>query len=80
MYDLDPLSYFLGIEVTSTPDAYCLLQRKYIHDLLDHVGLTNHRSIDTPMGFTLIFVPQTVFLLRIPFATATSSVVLHHSS
>jgi hypothetical protein len=51
MSDLGPLSYFLGIEVTSTPDGYYLSQRKYIHDLLDRVGHTDHRSVDTPMEF-----------------------------
>jgi hypothetical protein len=49
MSDLDPLSYFLRIEVTSTPDGYYLSQGKYIHDLLDHAGLTDHCSVDTPM-------------------------------
>jgi hypothetical protein len=49
MSDLDPLSYFLGIEVTSTPDGYYLSQRKYIYDLLNHGGLTDHHSMDTPM-------------------------------
>jgi hypothetical protein len=47
--DLGPLSYFLGIEVTSTPDDYYLSQGKYIHDLLDCAGLTDHRSVETPM-------------------------------
>jgi hypothetical protein len=78
MSDLGPLSYFLGIEVTSTLDY--LSQRKYIHDLLDRVGLTDHRSVDTPMSFTLAFVPQTVFLLRIPLAIVTLSVVLFISA
>jgi hypothetical protein len=49
MSDLGPLSYFLRIEVTSTPDGYYLSQRKYIHDLLDHVVVTDHHSVDTPM-------------------------------
>jgi hypothetical protein len=49
MSDLDPLTYFLGIEVTSTPDGYYLSQRKYIYDLLNHGGLTDHHSMDTPM-------------------------------
>jgi hypothetical protein len=49
MSDLGPLSYFLEIEVTSTPDSYYLSQAKYIHDLLDRAGLTDHRSVDTPM-------------------------------
>jgi len=30
MSDLGPLSYFLGIEITSTPDGYYLSQQKYI--------------------------------------------------
>jgi hypothetical protein len=49
MSDLGPLGYFLGIEVTSTPDGYYLFQRKYIYDLLDRAGLTDHHSMDTPM-------------------------------
>jgi hypothetical protein len=49
MFDLGPLSYFLSIEVTSTSDDYYLSYRKYIHDLLDCVGLTDHRSVDTTM-------------------------------
>jgi hypothetical protein len=49
MSDLGPLSYFLGIEVTSTLNDYYLSQGKYIHDLLDRAGLTDHRSVDTLM-------------------------------
>jgi hypothetical protein len=49
MFNLGPLSYFLGIEITSTANGYYLSQRKYIHDLLDRAGLTDHRSVDTPM-------------------------------
>jgi hypothetical protein len=40
MSDLGPLSYFLGIKVTSAPDGYYLSQRKYIHD---------HLFVETPM-------------------------------
>jgi hypothetical protein len=49
MSHLGPLSYFLGIKVTSTHDSYYLSQGKYIHDLLDRAGLTDHRFVDTPM-------------------------------
>jgi hypothetical protein len=53
MFDLGPLSFFLGIEATSTPDGYYLSQRKYIQDILDRAGLTDHRSVDTTMDLHL---------------------------
>ena len=34
MKDLGTLSYFLGLEVTSSNDGYCLSQAKYASDLL----------------------------------------------
>jgi hypothetical protein len=49
MSDLGPLSFILGIVVTSTPDVYYLSQHKYIRHILDHAGPTDHRSVDTPM-------------------------------
>jgi len=53
MSDLGPLSYFLGIEITSTPDGYYLSQQKYIQDLLLRSGLTNTRTVATPMELHL---------------------------
>jgi hypothetical protein len=49
MSNLGPLSFFLGIVVTSTPNSYYLSQHKYIQNILDHAGITDHRSVDTPM-------------------------------
>ncbi|CAM8905782.1 unnamed protein product [Rhodiola kirilowii] len=49
MSDLGPLSYFLGIEVSSTSEGFYLSQEKYIRDLLDRASLTDHRTADTPM-------------------------------
>ena len=49
MFDLGPLRYFLGIEVSSTPHGFYLSQEKYIQDLLDRASLTDHRTIETPM-------------------------------
>jgi hypothetical protein len=34
MSDLGPLSYFLGIEISSAPEGFFLSQEKYIQDLL----------------------------------------------
>ncbi|XP_039773535.1 uncharacterized mitochondrial protein AtMg00810-like [Panicum virgatum] len=49
MSDLSPLHYFLGLEVSSIPDGIYLSQEKYVQDLLSRAGLTNHRTVDTPM-------------------------------
>ena len=49
MSDLGPLCYFLGIEVSSTPQGFYLSQEKYIQNLLDRASLTDHRTVETPM-------------------------------
>ncbi|XP_039806165.1 uncharacterized mitochondrial protein AtMg00810-like [Panicum virgatum] len=49
MSDLGPLRYFLGIEVSSTPQGFYLFQEKYIQDLLDRASLTDHCTVETPM-------------------------------
>jgi hypothetical protein len=49
MSDLGPLQYFLGIEISSTPEGFFLSQEEYIQDLLDRASLTDHRTAETPM-------------------------------
>ncbi|XP_057471979.1 uncharacterized mitochondrial protein AtMg00810-like [Actinidia eriantha] len=49
MKDLGNLSYFLGIEVSSTSDGYYLSQTKYASDLLSRAGLTDNKTVDTPL-------------------------------
>jgi hypothetical protein len=49
MSDLGPLRYFLGIEISSTPEGFFLSQEKYIQDLLDQASLTDHRTVETLM-------------------------------
>jgi hypothetical protein len=49
MSDLGSLWYFLGIEISSTPEGSFLSQEKYIQDLLDHASLTDHRTAETTM-------------------------------
>ena len=44
MKNLVTLSYFLGIEVSSTSDGYYLSQIKYASDLLYHIGLTEKQD------------------------------------
>uniref|UniRef100_A0A2N9HTF5 Reverse transcriptase Ty1/copia-type domain-containing protein n=1 Tax=Fagus sylvatica TaxID=28930 RepID=A0A2N9HTF5_FAGSY len=49
MKDLGTLSYFLGLEVTSSFDGYYLSQAKYASDLLSKVGLTDSKTVSTPL-------------------------------
>jgi hypothetical protein len=49
MSDLDPLRYFLGIEISSTPEGFFLSQEKYIQDLLNRASLTDHQTAETPL-------------------------------
>jgi hypothetical protein len=46
--DFSPLRYFLGIEISFTPEGFFLSQEKYIQDLLDRASLTDHRTPETP--------------------------------
>jgi hypothetical protein len=56
MSDLGPLRYFLGIEISSTPEGFFLSQEKYIHDLLDRASLTDHRTAETLMKLNVHLV------------------------
>uniref|UniRef100_A0A2N9GLN8 Reverse transcriptase Ty1/copia-type domain-containing protein n=1 Tax=Fagus sylvatica TaxID=28930 RepID=A0A2N9GLN8_FAGSY len=49
MKDLSTLSYFLGFEVTSSSDGYYLSQAKYASDLLSKAGLTDSKTVSTPL-------------------------------
>jgi hypothetical protein len=57
MSDLGPLRYFLGIEISSTPEGFFLSQEKYIQDLLDRASLTDHRTAGTPMELNVYLTP-----------------------
>jgi hypothetical protein len=57
MSDLGPLSYFLGIEITSTADGYYISQHKYVQDLLHRSGLTDDKTATTPMELNLQLGP-----------------------
>ncbi|GKV01575.1 hypothetical protein SLEP1_g14122 [Rubroshorea leprosula] len=49
MKDLGVLSFFLGLEFTSSDDGYLLSQTKYASDLISKAGLTNSKTASTPL-------------------------------
>ena len=51
MKDLGTFSYFLGLEVTSSFDGYYLSQAKYASDLLSKAGITDNKTVSTPLEY-----------------------------
>ena len=51
MKDLGPLSYFLGLKVSSSSDGYYLTQAKYTSDLISRAEITDTKIIDTPIEY-----------------------------
>ena len=59
MKDLGTLNYFLGLEVTSSSDGYYLSssdgyyfsQTKYASDLLSKAGITDNKTVSTPLEY-----------------------------
>ena len=58
MTDLGQLSYFLGLEVTSTAHGFQLSQQRYTTDLLARAALSDSRTVDTPMELYLQLRPD----------------------
>uniref|UniRef100_A0A2N9HJ51 Reverse transcriptase Ty1/copia-type domain-containing protein n=1 Tax=Fagus sylvatica TaxID=28930 RepID=A0A2N9HJ51_FAGSY len=57
MKNLGTLSYFLGLEVTSSSDGYYLSQAKYASDLLSKAGLTDSKTVFTPLELNVKLNP-----------------------
>ena len=51
MKDLDPLNYFLGLEVSSSTNGYYLTQAKYTSNLISRASITNSKIVDTPIKY-----------------------------
>ena len=57
MKDLSTLSYFLGLEITSSSDGYYLSQAKYASDLLFKAGITDNKTVSTPLEYNAKLTP-----------------------
>ena len=51
MKDLGHLSYFLGLEITHSIDVLYITQVKYASELLSRAGLTDSKTVYTPVEF-----------------------------
>ena len=51
------LSYFLGLEVTSSSDGYYLSLAKYASDFLSKAGITDNKTISTPLEYNAKLTP-----------------------
>ena len=49
MKDLGYLNYFLGLEITHSIDGLYITQDKYAFELLSQAGLTDSKTVDTPV-------------------------------
>ena len=55
--DLGKLRYFLGIEVAQSKEGVVICQRKYALDILEEVGMSNAKPVETPMDPNIKLFP-----------------------
>ena len=58
MKDLGYISYFLGLEITHSIDRLYITQAKYASELLSRVGLTDIKTVDTPVELNAHLTPS----------------------
>ena len=58
MKDLGHLSYFLGLEITHSTDELYITQAKYAFKLLSRAGLTDSKTLDTPVELNAHLTPS----------------------
>ena len=58
MKDLGHLSYFLGLEITYSTDGLYITQAKYAFELLSRTGLTDNKTVDTPIELNAHLTPS----------------------
>ena len=58
MKDLGHLNYFLGLEIIHSTDGLYITQAKYTSDLLSRAGLTDSKTVDTPIELNAHLEPS----------------------
>ena len=58
MKDLGDLHYFLGIEVIRNPEGILISQRHYVLSTLFKFGMTDCKSVSTPLDRTVKLRPD----------------------
>ena len=58
MKDLVHLSYFLGLKITHSTDGLYITQAKYASELLSRAGLTDNKTVDTPVKLNAHLTPS----------------------
>ena len=66
MKDLGHFSYFLGLEITHSTDGFYITQAKYASKLLSQAGLTDSKTVDTPVELNAHLTPTGGKLLSNP--------------
>ena len=56
--DFGHLSYFLGLEITHSTDGLYITQAKYAFNLLFRAGLTDSKTVDTPVDLNAHLTPS----------------------
>ena len=58
MKDLGHLNYFLGLEITHSTDELYITLAKYAFKLLSRAGLTDSKTLDTPIELNAHLTPS----------------------
>ena len=58
MKDLGHLSYFLGLEITHFTNEIYITQAKYASKLLSRAGLTDSKTVNTPVELNAHLTPS----------------------
>ena len=58
MKDLGHLNYFLGLEIIHSTDGLYITQAKYASELLSRAGLTDNKTVDTPIELNAHMTPS----------------------